>query len=133
MIVLFYAPPYYPAVSSHEHPMIQELGESLINNTYKQFGYKLKPVEYFNGISDLSYVALQAPLSDMNKYHSNLPGGQELYSIPFNEMSKLIAPVLNVGPVGRDAHKKTERLYLPFAFEQLPKILEQLILEHQNQ
>lgn len=133
MIVLFYAPPYYPAVSSHEHPVIQELKESIIDHTYKQFGYELRPVEYFNGISDLSYVALQAPLTDMNKYHSNLPGGQELYSIPFNEMSQLVAPVLNVGPIGRDAHKKTERLYLPFAFEQLPKILEHLLLEHQNQ
>ncbi|WP_442595768.1 M20/M25/M40 family metallo-hydrolase [Neobacillus sp. D3-1R] len=133
MIVLFYAPPYYPAVHSHEHPVIKELAESLIDNTYEHFGYKFTPVKYFNGISDLSYVGLQSPLSDMNAYHSNLPGNSELYSIPFNEMSKLTTPVINVGPIGRDAHKKTERLYLTFAFEQLPKILEHLLLEHQKQ
>lgn len=133
MIILFYAPPYYPAVSSDEHPMIQELASSLMTYTKKVYGYDLTPVEYFNGISDLSYVALQAPLSDMNKYHSNLPGDQLLYSIPFQEMSKLRAPVLNVGPIGKDAHKKSERLYLPFAFEHLPQILQHLILEHQKQ
>lgn len=133
MIVLFFAPPYYPAISSNEDPIIQQLSESLINNTFEQFGYTLTPVEYFNGISDLSYIGLQSNLTDMNKYHSNLPGDQNLYSIPFKEMSKLTAPVMNVGPIGKDAHKKTERLYLPFAFEQLPKILEHLLLEHQKQ
>jgi arginine utilization protein RocB len=133
MIILFYAPPYYPAINSSENLMIQQLGESLIHHTREQFGYELKPIEYFNGISDLSYVTLQAPLSDMNKYRSHMPGGKELYNIPFQEMSQFVAPVLNVGPIGRDAHKKTERLYLPFAFEQLPKILEHLLLEHQTQ
>lgn len=132
MMIVFYAPPYYPAVSSDKHPMIQDLSKSIINYSKEQFGYDLTPVEYFNGISDLSYVALQAPLSNMNKYHSNLPGNQNLYSIPFEEMADLIAPVINVGPIGKDAHKKTERLHTPFAFERLPKILEHLILKHQN-
>jgi arginine utilization protein RocB len=133
MIVLFYAPPYYPAVSSDDHPIIQALGELLINYTKEQYGQKLIPIEYFNGISDLSYAALQAPMSDMNKYHTNLPGGQRAFSIPFEAMSNLTAPVINVGPFGKDAHKKTERLHVPFAFEQLPKMLEHLILTHQKQ
>ena len=69
----------------------------------------------------------------MQTYDHNLPGDKELYDIPFNEMSQLTAPVLNVGPVGRDAHQKTERLHLPFAFEQLPKILEHVVKAHKEQ
>ncbi|PLS18101.1 hypothetical protein CVD28_10540 [Bacillus sp. M6-12] len=133
MIVLFFAPPYYPAVNTGDNKVIKKLSSGLIEYTKKQYGYELLPVDYFNGISDLSYAALQAPLSDMNRYNTNLPGGQELYSIPFPAMAELTAPVLNVGPIGRDAHKKTERLYLPFAFEQLPRILEHLLLMHQKQ
>ncbi|WP_019242942.1 MULTISPECIES: M20/M25/M40 family metallo-hydrolase [Bacillus] len=133
MMVIFYAPPYYPAVYSGDNPTITELSNSLIEYTKQSFGYDLKPIEYFNGISDLSYVSLQAPLSDMNKYHSNAPGNQNVYPIPFEEMAQFTAPVLNVGPVGRDAHKKTERLYMPFAFEQLPKMLEHIIKTHEKQ
>lgn len=133
MIVLFFAPPYYPAVNTSDNKDIQKLSRSLIEYTNKHFGYKLLPVDYFNGISDLSYAVLQAPLSDMDMYNTNLPGGRELYSIPFQEMACLTAPVLNVGPIGKDAHKKTERLYLPFAFDQLPKILKNLLLMHQDQ
>lgn len=133
MIVLFYAPPYYPAVNSGDHPLILELQDSVVDYTKERFGYEFKMVEYFNGISDLSYASLQAPLSDMNRYVQNLPGGDDHYSIPFLEMSKLTAPVINVGVIGRDPHKKTERLYIPFAFEQLPKVLEHLLLEHMKQ
>ncbi|MFE8697020.1 M20/M25/M40 family metallo-hydrolase [Cytobacillus sp. FJAT-53684] len=133
MIVLFYAPPYYPAINTADNPIIQELSDSIIQYSSEAFGYELLPVEYFNGICDLSYAGLQGLLSDMNRYDTNLPGGKELYSIPFHEMAKLTAPVINVGPIGRDAHKKTERLHLPFAFKQLPKLLEHLLLTHKGQ
>ncbi|EWG09949.1 M20/M25/M40 family metallo-hydrolase [Cytobacillus firmus] len=130
MIVLFYAPPYYPAINTADHKDIQSLSSTLVRFTREEFGKELHAVDYFNGISDLSYAGLQGDLSEMECYNSNLPGGQELYSIPFDEMSQFKAPVINVGPIGRDAHQKTERLHMPFAFEQLPKILEHLILEH---
>lgn len=42
-------------------------------------------------------------------------------------MSQLQAPVLNIGPRGRDAHKKTERLHAHSAFVEVPFIIEQLI------
>lgn len=130
MIVLFYAPPYYPAINTADHKEIQSLSRTLVRFTQEESGKELHAVDYFNGISDLSYAGLQGDLSEMECYNSNLPGGQQLYSIPFDEMSQFKAPVINVGPIGRDAHQKTERLHMPFAFEQLPKILEHLILEH---
>ncbi|WP_102274263.1 M20/M25/M40 family metallo-hydrolase [Cytobacillus massiliigabonensis] len=133
MIILFYAPPYYPAINTADHPIIQELSDSIIHYSKEQFGFELLPVDYFNGICDLSYAGLQGDLSEMYQFDTNLPGGQELYSIPFQDMSKLTAPVINVGPIGRDAHKKTERLHMPFAFEQLPKLLTHLLLTHMDQ
>lgn len=133
MIVLFYAPPYYPAINSTEEPVIKELSEKLITYADAAFNLNLQPIEYFNGISDLSYAGLQDPLESMTTYTNNLPGDEELYHIPFKEMSQFQAPVINVGPVGKDAHKNTERLHLPFAFQELPKLLEHVVHVHTNQ
>ncbi len=133
MIVLFFAPPYYPAVCTDQDPIIEELSGFIQDYSTDKLGHTIEPVQYFNGISDLSYAILQASLTDMNRFQENLPGDQELYDIPFKEMAQLTAPVLNVGPVGRDAHKHTERLHIPYAFEQLPKMLSHIIQFHMKQ
>ena len=48
-------------------------------------------------------------------------------SIPFNDMAQLKGPVLNVGPFGKDAHQKTERLHVDSAFMEMPEMLEKLL------
>lgn len=60
-------------------------------------------------------------------FEENLPVSPKTYSIPFKEMKKLNAPVMNIGPFGRDAHKLTERLHMKNAFEELPILLEDVI------
>ena len=42
-------------------------------------------------------------------------------------MGQLQAPVLNVGPFGKDAHKRTERLHIKNAFEEIPVLVEGMI------
>lgn len=37
------------------------------------------------------------------------------------------APVFNCGPIGKDAHKVTERLNRQSAFEELPVMLEHIV------
>ena len=93
----------------------------------------MQPVGYFNGISDLSYAALQASIEDMETFNANLPGDNELYDIPFRDIAKFNAPVLNIGPIGKDAHKRSERLHLPFAFSELPDLLRHIIRIHEKQ
>jgi arginine utilization protein RocB len=57
-----------------------------------------------------------------NKRHLQLnPTGDGRYFV--TALEKLNVPVLNVGPVGRDAHKWTERLNVPFAFETVKDLL----------
>ena len=47
--------------------------------------------------------------------------------MPFTERAQLDAPVLNVGPFGKDAHKRTERLQVDSAFVEMPQIIEHLL------
>ncbi|MFJ8234954.1 M20/M25/M40 family metallo-hydrolase [Ureibacillus sp. NPDC094379] len=126
-IVLLFAPPYYPAVNSSDDPLVIELTELTKKAAQIKFGVELKQIHYYNGISDLSYVNYQGSSDGWNVYKQNTPVWGSSYSIPFEDMEKLKAPVFNLGPFGKDAHKRTERLHIESAFVQLPYLVENLI------
>ncbi len=58
---------------------------------------------------------------------NNIPMWKDVYSIPFEDMQKLQAPVLNIGPFGKDAHKLTEHLHKESAFVYTPHVLQKVI------
>ena len=60
-------------------------------------------------------------------FERNTPVWGDAYSIPFAAMAELNAPVLNVGPLGKDAHQRTERLHVDSAFVEMPQIIERLL------
>ena len=93
----------------------------------EKFNLPVKQVHYFNGISDLSYVNYQDEGEGWTAFKANTPVWGSSYSIPFDAMAQLRAPVLNVGPFGKDAHKRTERLHIKSAFEEVPTLVEEMI------
>lgn len=54
---------------------------------------------------------------------ANMPMWERGYSVPLKDLEVLNVPVLNIGPVGFDAHQWTERLDIDYAFETLKDIL----------
>ncbi|WP_040226717.1 M20/M25/M40 family metallo-hydrolase [Bhargavaea cecembensis] len=125
-IVLLYAPPYYPAINSSDEKLVRD-AVALMKETADALGTKLGQIHYFNGICDLSYVNYKDDGNGWIVYERNTPVWGDTYSIPFEGMRKLSAPVLNLGPLGRDAHQRTERLHMDSAFRRLPAMLETLI------
>lgn len=125
--ILFYAPPYYPAVNSTENKLVQDTIDFTINSLAEEFDVKAKQVHYFNGISDLSYVNYNADDTGWTSYRNNTPVWGSVYSIPFEDMQTLQSPVINIGPFGKDAHKLTERLHKESAFVQTPYVLREVI------
>ncbi|MFS1514908.1 M20/M25/M40 family metallo-hydrolase [Bacillus sp. SCS-151] len=119
MIVLFFAPPFYPAVYSHEHPMIQQVMSDLNIHANRMHNILFQQVLFFNGISDLSYVGLQHSPSSIQPLIANFPLWDHGYSLPIEDLKQLDIPVLNVGPIGRDAHKWTERLDVNYTCDTL--------------
>ncbi|ETP67780.1 M20/M25/M40 family metallo-hydrolase [Planococcus glaciei] len=126
--VLLYAPPYYPAVNSSEDELVKRCLQQVTANAEEKFGLKLQQIHYFNGISDLSYVNYTDQNGGWMTYEKNTPVYGDQYSIPFQAMKHLKAPVFNVGPFGKDAHKRTERLHIKNTFEKMPILLEEMIL-----
>ncbi|WP_419956512.1 M20/M25/M40 family metallo-hydrolase [Neobacillus niacini] len=126
-IVLLFAPPYYPAVNSSDDDLVKSCVQFVREEGLEKFNLPVKQVHYFNGISDLSYVNYQDEGEGWTAFKANTPVWGSSYSIPFDAMTELRAPVLNVGPFGKDAHKRTERLHIKSAFQEVPALVEDMI------
>jgi len=126
-MVLLFAPPYYPSVNSSNEELVAKCVDYVKELGLRKFGLPFQQIHYFNGISDLSYVNYQDNGEGWSVFKSNTPVWGDCYSIPFDDMQKLRAPVLNIGPFGKDAHKRTERLHIKSAFEEVPILVEDMI------
>lgn len=130
MIVLFFSPPFYPSVSSNDDPYIQYIVEHVKEYTKQRYHVPLQKVEYFTGLSDLSFVGpSSAANSNLTNLTKNMPLNGKGFDFPEDIIEALTMPILNVGPLGRDAHQWTERLELTYSFEMLPDILTSTIKE----
>ena len=126
-VIVFFAPPYYPPVNSSKDQLIQEKITLVKEELNQTFQIDATQVHYFNGISDLSYVNYDTNDTGWVSFQNNTPVWSDVYRIPFKEMQQLNAPVLNIGPFGKDAHKLTERLHKKSAFVYTPYVLNKLI------
>ncbi|WP_067727722.1 M20/M25/M40 family metallo-hydrolase [Oceanobacillus damuensis] len=126
-IIVLLTPPYYPAVNSSGNKLIEDCTSFIATVAQNKFNLPIRRIHYFNGICDLSYVNYSGSAEGWNAFEENTPVWGDSYTLPFKEMQELNAPVLNVGPFGYDAHKRTERLNIKNAFEEFPVIMEELI------
>lgn len=123
----YFAPPYYPPVNNTNDELIQEI-TAYAEKELNKNDIDVDVINYFNGISDLSYVAYQGDSESWKTYEANTPVWGETYTIPFKGMETLNTPFVNIGPFGKDPHKLTERLNKESAFKITPDLLQNLIL-----
>jgi arginine utilization protein RocB len=80
---------------------------------------------FYTGISDLSY----AGYSKENWSESEsilkkiMPLYGSTYNIPFEELSEIAMPVINIGPWGKDFHKLTERVLKKDVQTETPRLI----------
>lgn len=139
VVVLALSPPYYPSVSSRQvrsrrpssgtdsFRSLASLAEDLRRFAQAELGQDYTLVEYFSGLSDLSYAICDFEPSVMDATRAVMPLWGESYSIPFEQIRELSVPVINVGPWGKDFHKKTERVYLPDLLQHTPALVQEAI------
>ena len=125
--VCFFLPPWLPVrtdiTEDRRDRQTVEAAEKIKKYLKEKHGIELKEVELFAGLCDLSYVGAKVSADDLNALEKNMPGWGEIYSIPMKEMQSLGLPVINLGPSGEDAHKKTESLKLGYSLDILPGLL----------
>ncbi|WP_156291676.1 M20/M25/M40 family metallo-hydrolase [Oceanobacillus salinisoli] len=126
-IIILFAPPYYPAVNSSNDRLVDKCCDLIIKMAKEKLHLPIKQIHYFNGICDLSYVNYKGTKEGWAAFEDNTPVWGDTYTIPFEAMQKLQAPVLNIGPFGKDPHKRTERLHIRNAFAETPVLMEEVV------
>lgn len=125
-IVLFYAPPYYPHVAASPSLLHQAI-EQVCQQHPEQL---LVTQEFFPFLSDLSYLSLDPEL-DIAALKANMPLWVDetmpprsgAYHLPLAAMRELSLPVINLGPYGKGAHQRDERVLMSYSFGVLPQLL----------
>lgn len=131
-IIAGFLPPYYPTVvntnaTAEERTLRTILMEEIEEARHLAGDGAVSFTEVFSGICDLSYLSNQTPPEALRALAENLPGFNTTYQLPVEELAKLHIPVANMGPAGKDAHQKTERLELDYSLRVAPKLLMQTI------
>lgn len=125
LVLIGFAPPYYPAINSDLMPGHEGCGEKLFEEIAgfmkDQFGRGLAMQYYSPGVSDMSYSGLDHEF-DTGAYSKNTPIWGKTYSIDFKSLANLNMPCIILGPIGKDAHQWTERLLKKSVYEEAPAV-----------
>lgn len=129
-VVVFFAPPFYPAVPAVPSPLLDALRETLAAHPEQ----RLVEEEFFPLLSDMSYLRLD-PLVDATALADNMPVWRDAasetpgaYCLPLAEMRALDMPVIDIGPYGRGAHQRGERTLMSFSFGDVPQLIDETIM-----
>ncbi len=136
VIIVYFTPPYYPHIATKPE---REKDKALLNAVREaiatvkadpDFDYPLREKFFLPCISDLSYASAPTNQEAIDMYMQNTPGYGEdgVYYLPLKEMQSLSLPVTDIGTVGKDAHKFTERIDPRFTFEYTPELMYQTIM-----
>lgn len=131
MVVIAFSPPYYPHVSINDFKeldnnvsdisnVIVRIAKEVCNETYRK-------KNYFMGISDMSYAALNESENIIPHIEFNMPLWKNMYDIPFETIKQLAIPSINIGPHGKDLHKFTERVLEKDVIKHTPKLIKGVI------
>ena len=130
LVVVGFLPPFYPprvnrGITKSEKAI--RYAASLAAKEIKSKGFDFNEIEVFQGITDNSYTGFQADRSELDTLKANIPLWGRNYDLPLDDLQKLDIPCVIFGPLGKDAHKHTERVELNYSFNVLPFVLKDFI------
>jgi len=109
-LFVFLSPPYYPAhtVNEGDSLFIKRMMKALAHHPI----HNLRIEPFYPYISDLSFVRSCSD-SDLQSLQKYMPIKSLVNPLFWSSVKQLNCPMVNIGPYGKDAHKNTERVYLP--------------------
>ncbi|GIM28454.1 hypothetical protein CPJCM30710_11200 [Clostridium polyendosporum] len=128
VIILFFSPPYCPhntlkSSDSEEDMLFKSLEVVLKDFAALENMKDFKILRFFQSLSDSSYLKVDDDYESIDMLINNFPNWEKIYNIPIKEIKNLNIPAVNFGTYGKDAHKWTERVYKPYTFETLPRLI----------
>lgn len=134
-IVLYFAPPYVPHCRLHydeesasdEEQKIYDILKETSDEVSEGTGTEFRIKHFYPSLSDSSYIDCDDDDNSINVLRENFPVMENIYPVPIDDIRDLSIPALNIGVYGRDAHKWTERVNMPYTFGVLPELEKSLI------
>lgn len=127
VVVLYYAAPYCPHNTlkdekAEDVKLIKQL-KNITDEMTKETGEEYDICRFFPSLSDSSYLAMDDSEESAECLYRNFPQMDMLYPLPLSKIRSLNIKAINYGVYGKDAHKWTERVYIPYSFDILPKLI----------
>ncbi len=124
VVLLAFAPPYYPAVYGGENA---RKAYETVSAESKTFNIEVEYQNYFMGISDNSYSAFDSEQNAASAVAEETPLWGDIYSIDFDAIARVQVPAVIYGPIGREYHKWSERVEKNSLLNVVPQITRKLI------
>ncbi len=132
VVIAFFSPPYYPHIHVRGTDALEKALINAVNQAVDQvragFSYDIAVRKFYPYISDLSYCRLPSSEGAINALTRNMPAWGRRYDLPLDAISRISAPVVNIGPYGKDAHKPTERLCRKYSLDAMPELLRLVVI-----
>jgi arginine utilization protein RocB len=137
-IVVYFAPPYFPPVRGDATSRLNEaISAEVDSGNYGDIRFRT----FYPYVSEMSYVRVdRAVYESLPTLKANFPlwrdpedeVPQDLRSdtfiVPFDAIRELNCDVANIGPWGKEAHGKGERVHMPYSFETVPELIHNVVL-----
>lgn len=131
-IIIGFAPPYYPDKHLMENKtddmVLLKIIDNILEYAKDKFNTNIEKDHYYMALCDLSYTGITNK-KGLNTIASNILGINKSYNLPVDELSQLDIPSIAFGGFGKDFHKFSERLNIPYSFEVVPNLYEKAIYE----
>ena len=126
-VVVFFATPFCPhntlkKEQPEEAQMIAQL-EQIMAEFAAESDETLKLQHFFPSLTDSSYLKIDDDEASVAMLQACFPGYDKLYPVPLQTAKALNIPAVNYGVWGKDCHKWTERIYMPYSFGKLPDFI----------
>lgn len=126
-IVIFFAAPYCPhntlKSEVEQEKLLYNKLDSLIKAFEQESNEHYKILQFFPSLTDSSYIKIDDDQQSIQLLKNNFPQYSTLYNVPLEQIKGMNIPGINYGCYGKDAHKWTERVYMPYSFKVLPQLL----------
>ena len=97
--------------------------KQLLNDLRPVMGEDLTMMQFFPVLTDSSYIKIDDDQESIDKMMSVFPDFGGMYYVPLHQIKAMNIPAFNFGCYGKDGHKWTERVNLPYTFGKLPSII----------
>ncbi len=132
-VVLFFAPPFLPHNYLKENVVRDQLLKQTISQVVDEVAYETGEVfqvkRFFPYLADGSFLSIHATQEELQELLNNFPKWDTLYPLPFEKIKEMNIPSVTMGVYGKDGHKWTERVYKPYSFGVLPKLIQKATKE----